>query len=156
LQHDDQLARRVRRLEEGVHLHYLKHLAWLLVGGALGLGVLSGVGGNGAITMLAALVGAIVLFYREGGSASQFAVWMPAGTVLFVGSVFVLAALWPTCSSQSCAWVGPTGDPLPLLATSATAAIAAAGLLVAVERASTRRASVDRLGRSDGGKQRPA
>lgn len=115
-------------------MHYLKHLAWLLIGEAVGFGALTGVGGNGALIMAAALAGGLYLSYREGSAAIHFAVWAPVGFALFVGSVVVLAALFPECPPNSCAWVGPTGDAVPLVVTSATGALAAAALLQAVER----------------------
>lgn len=114
-------------------MHYLKHLAWLLIGEAVGFGALTGVGGNGALIMAAALAGGLYLSFRE-GTAIHFAVWAPVGFALFVGSVVVLAALFPECPPNSCAWVGPTGDAVPLVVTSATGALAAAALLQAVER----------------------
>ena len=115
-------------------MHYLKHLAWILIGEAIGLGILTGVGGNGAIVILVALVGAVLLILRERRAAGHFAVWAIAGIALVVGSVLVLATLWPTCAARSCAWVGPTGDPIPLIVTALFSAAAVAAALVLFER----------------------
>jgi hypothetical protein len=115
-------------------MHYLKHLAWIIIGEAIGLGVLTGVGGNGAIILVASLAGAIVLMLRDRRAAGHFAIWTVAGTALIIGSVLLLATLSPTCAARSCAWVGPTGDAVPLVITALLGANVVSVLLVAIER----------------------
>jgi hypothetical protein len=92
--------------------HWARHLFWVTLGAFAALGILTGIGGNGWLVLVAVAVGAVIALVRGGAHG---ALGMAPGFLLGVAVLALLAPLWiEPCPAEAVACsVGPAYDVVP-------------------------------------------
>lgn len=132
------LAKRIAHLVAGGHLHVVKRLVWAAIGWFIAFGLLHGPGGNGAVILAAAVVGAVVLARRDPRARPHHLSWLAMGGLSPVVPIVVGLVLWPQrCTPTGCT-VWPAAGSLIVAVLSngglALAAVAAAELVESYRR----------------------